>query len=351
MDDPLWINDLLGGSLRGLGPSAMRALLRVAAGGYAGVVALRDWYYSKVPWSVRRVDVPVISIGNITVGGTGKTPVTMMLAEMLHALGRRVAIVSRGYRSRPGVANDEAQEIREQLPYITHIQQPDRVAAAEMAIRRFLADTILLDDGFQHRRLHRELDIVLLDALCPFGHGYTLPRGLLRESPSALRRAHIVMLTRADLVDETQRRHIWHQVERYGGTMPRIEVAMVPRKLAAYPILEELDRYRRIAAFCGIGNPNGFLRTLQGCRFRVDAFRTFPDHFSYDSKTLKELACWVSSMPAIEAVVCTRKDWVKIRRSHLGAVPLRALSIEPVLLTGGDHLLGFLRQAVDSRLA
>src|SRR5207244_12530469 len=128
-------------------------------------------------------------------GGTGKTPCAEFVARFFRQLDLRVALLSRGYGSQAG-RNDEALVLEENLPDVPHLQGPDRAALAQVAVEELDSEILVLDDGFQHRRLHRDLDIVLIDATCPWGYGHLLPRGLLREPISSLKRAHVAMLTR-----------------------------------------------------------------------------------------------------------------------------------------------------------
>src|SRR5262249_5942270 len=144
-----------------------------------------------------RAPVPVVSVGNLTVGGTGKTPCVEYVARFYRQLDRRAAILSRGYGSAGG-HNDEALLLEENLPDVPHLQGADRVALAAAAVEELESEVLILDDGFQHRRLVRDLDVVLVDASNPWGYGYLLPRGLLREPKSSLRRASVVLLTRCD---------------------------------------------------------------------------------------------------------------------------------------------------------
>ncbi len=150
---------------------------------YRLLVETRNRHYDRAADAAKRVPVPVVSVGNLTTGGTGKTPMVAWLARWFQQRGLRPVIVSRGYGSQNGQPNDEARELAEQLPDVPHLQDADRVRGAQQAIAQHGAQVILLDDGFQHRRLHRDLDIVLVDALQPFGSEHLLPRGLLR-SPS-----------------------------------------------------------------------------------------------------------------------------------------------------------------------
>ena len=197
MWEPSAFRDLVSGRKRGVGASLLRAALGAAEIPYAWAMRRRNRRYDARRAAVHRVDATVISVGNLTLGGVGKTPMVLWLAQWLSARSIPLAIVSRGYGARGG-ANDEARELAQRLPGVPHLQNPDRIAAAEEAIRRHSVRAILLDDAFQHRRIARDLDIVLLDAFEPFGFGHVFPRGTLREPLEGLRRADIVALSRAD---------------------------------------------------------------------------------------------------------------------------------------------------------
>ena len=171
------------------------------------------------------IGVPVVSVGNLTLGGTGKSPMVRWLARWFRQSGVSPAVVSRGYGSAAGEANDEALELRLLLPDVPHVQNPDRVAGGREAVEKYGAQLVLLDDGFQHRRIARDLDIVLLDALTPFGYGHVFPRGMLREPVSGLRRADAVVLSRADLIEPAEREAIWRVVRRYAPASICVEAA------------------------------------------------------------------------------------------------------------------------------
>lgn len=334
------IHDLLSGRRRGVGAGLLRAGLWAASGPYALGAAWRNRRFDRRR-QVHQVDVPVISVGNITTGGTGKTPMVEWTARWFRSQGARVTLVSRGYGAEEGARNDEALELERRLPDVPHLQNPDRVAAAETAIEELEAQVIVLDDGFQHRRLHRDLDLVLLDALAPFGYGHVLPRGLLREPLRGLRRADLLVLSRADAVDEQRREEIRRQATRYAGDKPWAEVAHAPRKLLSTGLLEQELPWlsgRRVAAFCGIGNPQGFQHTLEQCGCEVTELRTFPDHHDYTRDDIKGLTQWASATNA-DAVICTEKDFVKIQLAQLGDTPLWALQIGLQVLRGEDALL------------
>jgi tetraacyldisaccharide 4'-kinase len=292
------------------------------------------------------VSLPVISVGNLTVGGTGKTPMVALLAQMLTAWGGRVAIISRGYRAILDGKNDEALELDSRLPGILHIQQPNRVRAARMIEHARSADVILLDDGFQHRRLHRDLDIVLIDALRPDGFGHLLPRGLLREPLQQIRRAHVVVLTRSDAVTDVRRLQIKQKIMSMAGGALWLEVTEQTRSLVnrhgwEQPLSEIVQQ--PVAAFCGIGNPEGFRHTLTRTRASILGFQVFPDHHAYPRSDLDRLERWLSSLPPVRAVICTQKDLTKIARTQLAGYPLWSLNVETAIVTGSDVFCSLLR--------
>ena len=194
--------NLVSGRSRGFSPVILRAVLRIASWPYYLIVALRNLMYSKGRLNVHRADAVVISVGNITTGGTGKTPLVIWLCDFLHQKGLRCAILTRGYKLGKNRLSDEAAILTRSCPEAKVIVNPDRVAGAAEAVRKFNAQVLVMDDGFQHRRLHRDLDIVTIDGLLPFGFGKSLPAGLLREPLNGLKRAHAFVITRCDQASE-----------------------------------------------------------------------------------------------------------------------------------------------------
>ncbi len=333
-------HELVSGRRRGFVASCARGALGLAAGPYRWGMAWRNRSYDRGRYRVDRVEVPVISVGNLTLGGTGKTPLVAHLARWYREQGVRVALVSRGYGAAPGQANDEALELEDLLPDVPHVQDRDRVAMARLAVEEFASQLLILDDGFQHRRLHRDLDIVLLDALCPWGHGRVFPRGLLRESPVGLRRAQVVALSRADHVDAAERDQVRDQARALAPHADWIELAHRPRALRnCHGTLASLDlaRAQPIAAFCGLGNPAGFRHTLDELAGQVRGFREFPDHHRYARDDVAELARWVADSQA-ELVLTSHKDLVKLGVEQLAGRPLWAIEIAIEVLTGQPAL-------------
>ena len=345
MLNPREFRDLVSGRQRGFRAACLRIALAGVALPYSLVVRLRNRKFDRRGKNVCDVGVPVISVGNLTLGGTGKTPMVAWIARRLRGLGVRVTLISRGYGAEAGSCNDEAIELERRLPDVPHLQDPDRVAAAAIAVEELGCQMILLDDAFQHRRIHRDLDIVLLDALEPFGFQHVFPRGTLREPLSGLRRADLVVLTRADMIQSGERDALRDRVARLAPGVPWAEVIHAPEcLLAADGTSEELEELagKPVAAFCGIGNPAGFRHTLTTCGYDVAGFEEFPDHYRYQRDDLERLARWAEQR-GVRAVVCTAKDLAKIGVNQLGAVPLRALAI------GIEFLQG--QAVVESRLA
>jgi tetraacyldisaccharide 4'-kinase len=335
---PSEFRDLVSGRRKGFLATLARGALRVVEMPYTAAVAMRNRRYDRGAAEIHKVGVPVITVGNLTLGGTGKTPMVKWLAQRLQNAGVRVAIVSRGYGAAQGKHNDEALELAQALPAVPHIQNRDRVAAARVAISDFKSQLILLDDGFQHRRLGRDLDIILLDALEPFGFEHVFPRGTLREPLAGLARAQVVCLSRADAISQAERDVIRVRVAQIAPQAAWCEAAHAPNRLInSRGQSQRLDvlTNRRVAAFCGIGNPAGFRHTLTATDCKPVAWREFPDHHAFTAAAQAELVVLAESSKA-EMFVCTQKDLVKLAFHELGGIPLWALTIEMKFLRGQD---------------
>jgi len=332
--------ELVSGRRTGWLPALQRAGLGLLEPAYGLAVALRNAAFDAGWQALHRVEAPVLSVGNLTVGGTGKTPCVQWLARWFRQQHARVAVLSRGYGAASG-PNDEALQLEKNLPDVPHLENPDRYAAARLALDELEMQVLLLDDGFQHRRLFRDFDLVLLDALQPFGYGHLLPRGTLREPLAGLRRAHAVALTRADQVDASERARLRTIVAKYTRKCVWLEARHAPQALvAADGRREPLANLsgRPVAAFCGLGHPAAFRRTLEQLGDPLVGWREFPDHHPYPRETVLDLQRWADALPAETLVVCTEKDLVKLELDQLGPCPLRALAIELEWLTGQDAL-------------
>ena len=316
----------MSGSSRDWRAAMLRAALRGCEPFYSTAVALRNRLFDAGIREVHRLSVPVVSIGNITTGGTGKTPMVGWLAEGLRRAGRRPAILSRGYRARGAEMGDELTMLDRQLNQDTQTAipvraNPDRVAAGrELLGEHPEVDFILLDDAFQHRRIARDLDIVLISAANPFGFDHILPRGLLREPLSGLRRAGAILITHADQRPQDLQ-EIEDKIHRYAPAAPIYRAGHQQFGLREndldHPMEELADRKYFLVG--GIANPESFSRQLE--RYgRALGHRWFPDHHAYTSDDLQSLEQAARTAGA-QILVTTEKDWVKIEplstRLHL----------------------------------
>ncbi|MGL4514169.1 MAG: tetraacyldisaccharide 4'-kinase [Lacipirellulaceae bacterium] len=350
--------DLVSGRRRGVGASLARGGLALAEGPYRAVVWWRNRRYDTRPALAQHAQTPVVSVGNLTLGGTGKTPMVKWVARRLRRGSVRVAIVSRGYGAAQRGSSDEGLELEHALPDVPHLENADRVAAAQLAADELASQVVVLDDGFQHRRLARDLDIVLLDATAPFGFGHVFPRGSLREPASSLRRAHAVVLTRADLVEEPARAAVRERVARLAPRAVWAEAVAEPTSLVglrsegdfASSIEAPLETLRgaRVAAFCGLGNPAVFRRTLERLGAEVAWFGDFPDHHPYGRADVERIERGARESGA-SAVVTTHKDLVKVAAASLADLPLWGVTIE-ARFTVGEELVASLVDRVAARV-
>jgi len=344
--------DLISGKTRGAAATLARGGLRLLSPLYGGGVMLRNSGFRFGINTVHRAQVPVVSIGNLTTGGTGKTPFAAYLAHWFREHDRQVCFLSRGYRAESGQVNDEARVLEQLCPDVPHLQNPNRVASAQTAVAQFDSEILILDDGFQHRRLHRDLDIALIDAVNPWGYGYLLPRGLLREPRTGLSRADIVVITRVDQVDEDRLAAIRQQIAQYTHVEP-VEVSFPPvRLINAAGQTAEINSLHGLplAVFCGIGNPTAFQAAIETLGLTIAAFREFPDHHPYGNNDVTELKRWVTGATAAAALV-TQKDLVKLNMTELDGVPLWALEIGCKIHRGEETLSAALTRLNQSSTA
>lgn len=315
----IWI---VSGQATGPGASVARGFLSIIEPFYAGATSVRNRLFDQQMMSVRRLPRPVISIGNITTGGTGKTPMVQWLADCLRNEGRHLAILSRGYRAAPGSLGDELSMLDRALnepgkPPVHLRANSDRFTAGEALLNEHPEiELFVLDDGFQHRRLARDLDVVLINAAEPFGFGHVLPRGLLREPLAGLRRAGAVVLTHADQATPQQLSEIETEIRRHNPTAPLHRAIHAPAGLrSSHPQMEtrpmdELSR-RRFFALCGIGNPAAFHRQLERFGAMYVGRRWFGDHHAYTAEDLGVVSIEARRAGA-DILVTTEKDWVKL---------------------------------------
>jgi tetraacyldisaccharide 4'-kinase len=316
----------------------LRALFR-------GGVALRDTAYTRGWLKTQRLNRPVVSVGNLSVGGAGKTPLVMLITKLLSRRGWNPAILTRGYGRRRGAqtvvlapeagrspdpreVGDEPALLARALPQVPIVVCTDRYRGGRRAEECFNVGAHLLDDGFQHRALARDVDLVALDTTQELSEQALLPAGRLREPPAALGRAHLVVLTRVELGDpgplERQVRRINPRAEIFHAATRLCELVDVHTG-RTYP--PDAFQGKPVEAFCGIGNPGAFFADLRQWGFSVIGEHSFRDHYVYSGASLEALKALARrSHPA--ALVTTEKDAMNLQPLNRGAqVPILACVI------------------------
>ncbi len=345
---------LISGQTRGFGASCLRFFLGVAAKLYAAIIALRNLAYSKKWLKVHTAGVPVISIGNITAGGTGKTPLTIWLCNLLREKNVNCAVLTRGYKTTQNYY-DEPAVLAEACPHAKVIVNPDRVAGANEAVNKIGAKILIMDDGFQHRRLARNLDIVTIDATCPFGYDKMLPAGLLREPAVALKRADAVVITRCNQAGEDELAELEKKLQLVNPD------AIIARSMHRPVYAKSIDgdqisidelKDKRVLAFCGIGNPQAFFNTVNGLGCNTVGSETYDDHYWYTDDCLADIYEQAGHLKA-DLILTTQKDWTKI--TQLAPVkkdiPLAYLAIELKFISGEDKITQLIEDALAGKIS
>ena len=320
---------VMSGSRRGAAAGVLRAGLSLAEPFYLAGVSIRNRLYDLGISKTTRLDRPVIAVGNLTAGGTGKTPMVRWIAEHLRDLGRHVAIIARGYKSKRGQLGDEQRMLDRLLngggkDPVHLAANPNRVEAARKLLSGHSeVDVLVLDDAFQHRAVERDLNIVLLNASEPFGHDHLLPRGLLREPISSLRRADGVVLTHSNEVTSDRLSEIEERIADLDSSIPVYRAVHAPiglrssRVSSSEPATIQLEELRGlpIFAFCGLASPDHFLRQLESLGAKVVGHRSFGDHHAYLPQDVSSLRDQARAANA-QALITTEKDWIKLHELH-----------------------------------
>ncbi len=312
---------------------AWRFLFLPIAPLYRGAVAARETAYRRGWLERARLDIPVISVGNLTFGGTGKTPTVIALVRDLVRMGRRPAVLTRGYKRRDGAqvvvvgpeprqtvreVGDEPLEMARRLPGVPVVVDADRERGGREAYR-LGADVVVLDDGFQHLKLERDLDLVLLDAGDPWGGGRLPPLGRLREPVSALGRAGAVLITKVPADWRPVVEEIEGVIDRIAPHLQVFVARMRPTRVRVPSEGwkgAEILAGKRIYAFAGLGRPQGFAETLESAGAEIVGHRWFPDHHDYSGRDLAEVSAAADEAGAI--AVTTAKDGVKLADERSG---------------------------------
>lgn len=347
-----WYLQVISGEGRGLSAMVARGLLSAAEWVYRRVVVHRNRRYDRHERLTTWLERPVISVGNITTGGVGKTPMAVWLAQRLIEMGRRPAIVCRGYKAPGGDVNEEMQMVSRQVPRAVCIANPHRIAAAEFAIAEQAANVVLMDDGFQHRALGRLLDIVLVDATCPFGYGRVLPRGLLREPIEGLARADLIAVTRCDQVAPGELAGL---VERISRVAPGTPVVRCVHRVTAVTDLEghqsdtPMTLSGRAVCFAAVGNPRAFAESCRQIGYEVVGRVWWPDHHHYGVADAREVMS-LAGRAGADVLLTTAKDGIKL--VHLPvewSPPVRVVRVDIAFLDdGATIMLGAVKVALET---
>lgn len=344
--------NLVSGTDKGFIKTLFRLTLRILSFANRLAIFLRNLAYNKGIIKTHKAGVPVISIGNITTGGTGKTPLVIWLCNMLKDKSIPCAVLTRGYKAQDAEITDEPAILARSCPETRVVVNPDRVSGAAKAINEYSAKVLVMDDGFQHRRLHRDLDIVAIDATCPFGFGHMLPGGLLREPKKAIKRAQAVVITHFDQSPAEKTDHLVAEIKRIA---PDITIAKAAHKHTSAKImkgrelsideLKELDLY----AFCGIGNPSAFLNNLERYGFNVKGSKIFNDHHDFTEEDMAEIYDEAKKLDS-GLILSTEKDWVKtalLVRDRFD-IDFAFLTLELDFIEGADKIEALVDKAINS---
>ena len=344
---------------------------------YRQAVQLRLGLYRRRIFRPQELGCPVVSVGNLTVGGTGKTPVAEMLARELQRRGRRVAILSRGYKSVPRPfsqrlknklfkhldlfpprvvsdgnavlldsrhAGDEPHMLAKNLPGVCVLVDKDRVKSGLHALRHFGSDLLLLDDGLQYQRLRHRIDVVLVDRQAPFGNEHLLPRGTLREPPCNLRRASYIVVTKSGPQPDHD---LLVRLSRLNPTAAIIECSHAPRYWQNIQTGERLPlehlRGRHVGAMSGIARPESFEEGVRQLGAIVEITKGFADHHRFTKKEILRFLEWCDRR-SLDALVTTEKDAVRFPDIDRPPVPMLFLRVEIEILRGGEHWEDLLRR-------
>ena len=343
-------------------------LLQVFSYVYGGLVKLKLAGYRVGLFKQKKLDCFVISLGNITVGGTGKTPTAYQLATYIRDLGYKVVILNRGYRSKwhgevgvvsdghelkmdASYAGDEAFMLAKHLPQIPVLIGPERAISGQYAIDNYDAEVAILDDGFQHWQLQRDLDIVLVDAVNVFGNGYMLPRGTLREPMSHLARADVFLLTKVDQAADGSCQYIKDTISRYNDEALLLDSVHQPKSfirleewadnIAGEGVPVSFMSGKRVMAVSAIGNPASFEHTIGSTGAEIIESLRFPDHHDFTADEFSDIISQAAKND-VEAIIITEKDAVKVpdltnvKQELQAVVPIYVITITVKFLQGEE---------------
>ncbi len=349
------IEDILRGRRTDAATLPLRIVLSLLSVVYGFIVSVRNFMYDRAVLKTKNAPCRVVCVGNVTVGGTGKTPVVIMTARMLAGAGLKTAVVSRGYGRKgngvavvsdgvkillpPGESGDEPHILATELDDVPVVVGADRYAAVMEAYGRFRPDVILLDDGFQHRRLARNVDVVTIDAANPWGIEKLIPRGTLRESPAGIRRAQAIIATRAG--EDVDIKRLERMVRYYDRTTPLLRTDHRPSRLRKAGTPDDYGLATvagmKVALLSNTADPSSFHRMIEDLGAEIVTVRAAPDHHAH---TRDELDSFIRAAQdhGARALIMTAKDERNLPASWSpGALDSFVLDIETVFLNREDE--------------
>jgi len=320
----------------------LKAILYVISFAYAAGLAARKLLYRSGIFKSEKVPLKIISVGNLTLGGTGKTPFVMMLVNILDSdLGKRPSVLIRGY------GWDEQTLLKRRLADTPILVGEDRAHSAHKAIKLYGSDTAVLDDGFQHWELARDLDIVLVDSRNPFGNGHLFPRGILREPKDALRRASVVVFTKVDGPGQDLKA-LKEELKSINGSLVFLEASHRPVHI--YDLKERKEhkpdflKGKRVILLSSIGDPGYFAGTARALGADIAEHIIFADHHNYSQSDALRIVKRCDERK-FDFILTTEKDEVKLRRMSLsfGGYAVMTLVVEMEIISGKELLVDRLR--------
>ena len=340
-------------------PGVLGAALSTMATLYGAGVAVKNFVYDSGKIKGHKTPAPIISVGGLTVGGAGKTPVTQLLAETFLQKGVKVGILSRGYGSAhnllfhvvsdgvdladpPPHSADEPYMMAKNLPGVPVVCAPDRILGAEMMCKKFELNAIILDDGYQRRSIARDLNILTLNASAPFGsHGKLFPRGVLREPTECIKRANLVVLTSNDKLSDEKAEEIAKMIETACGEKKDVVVmqgGVYDYKTLNDDVVETPDS--PLFLFSGIANPARFIKTMENAGIEIAGFLEFPDHHQYTAHDIDIISVEAKKVGA-KTLLTTEKDAVRLLtlKEHFAEIPLLYPPYRLKVTKGKDLLL------------
>ncbi|MBP2627234.1 MAG: Tetraacyldisaccharide 4-kinase [Firmicutes bacterium] len=374
----IYLYKLVHGEEPGILAVILLGLLRTFSAIYAWGVSIKLYLYKYGILKQHKLDCQVISLGNITVGGTGKTPTAQRLATIIHEMGYRVVILNRGYRAgwqgQVGLvsdgqkiymtvteAGDEAYLLAKSLPGIPVVIGRNRILTGEYAVKELQAEVVILDDGYQHWQLARDLDIVLIDALNMFGNNFVLPRGTLREPLSNLSRAQAFLLTKVDQSSGDARDIIHGTLARYNDKALVVESIHQPKcfveieewykGLRTTNVALETISNQKVVALSAIGNPSSFEQTILDIGVAEVYGVRYADHHDYTMAEMQEIMQHGVDEKAY-ALITTEKDAVKIPAEFIHSdrpLPLYVLSIAVHFTEGYEDLMQLIKKVAEHK--